>query len=487
MADDAEIRNKMKSYWQVHKPSLESMMLSDQAVYLAENEQNEIISYMPNYRGKKVLELGAGIGRFTSRLAVVAGHVTAVDFMESYIQENKNDNGHLGNIDFKTADVTKLNYPPGSFDIVFSNWLLMYLTDAEVEALMGRVLSWLKPGGYFFMRESCYHQSGNKKRDENPTYYRTPLHYSQMLQRQYDAVADTNFKIVKGKNIITYIQYHGNPNQLCFVAQSAECPKESKVVVSHQERQYTIERIKQYERIYGHNYICTGGEQTTRDFVSRLGLSPGKRVLDVGCGTGGSAFFMARHYGVHVHGIDLSTNMIHLAIERDGKQEIEIKKKLQFEITDVLETCYDESSYDIIYCRDAVLHIHDKEILFQKFYRWLKPGGKIFMTDYCLGKSPSSDEFKAYMFTRRGYSLQSIASSRSALEKAGFKKVVAEDRSQQLITIHKQEVETFIPTEEAFVAEFSRREFNDLIKTWKDFTHWTEDGQMAWGCYTATK
>lgn len=483
MADDAEIRNKMKSYWKVHQPSLESMMLSDHAVHLAENEQNEIIAYLPNYRGKKVLELGSGIGRFTSRLAVVAGHVTAVDFMESYTEENKKDNGHFGNIDFKTADVTKLDYPPGSFDIVFSNWLLMYLTDEEVEALMGRILTWLKPGGFIFMRESCYHQSGNKKRDENPTFYRSPLHYSQMLLRQYDAVADTNYKIIKGKNIITYIQYHGNPNQLCFVAQ---CQSGS-TKVTQQARQYTVEGIKQYERMYGHNYICTGGEQTTREFACRLGLSPGQRVLDVGCGTGGSAFFMARHYGAHVHGIDLSTNMIHLAIERDGKQEIEIKKRLQFEITDVLETCYDESSYDVIYCRDAVPHIQDKQILFQKFYRWLKPGGKIFMTDICLGKKPASDEFKAYMYTRRGYSLQSQETSKASLEKAGFKQVVVEDRSQKLVTIHKQELETFIPTEEAFVAEFSRRDFNDLVKTWTDVIQWTEDGQMTWGCYTATK
>lgn len=60
----------------------------------------------------------------------------------------------------------------------------------------------------------------------------------------------------------------------------------------------------------------------------RLGLRPGQRVLDIGCGTGGSAVFMARHYDVHVHGVDLSTSMIHLAIERQGKLESELKKKV---------------------------------------------------------------------------------------------------------------------------------------------------------------
>lgn len=60
----------------------------------------------------------------------------------------------------------------------------------------------------------------------------------------------------------------------------------------------------------------------------KLKLEPGQRVLNVGCGTGGSAFYMARHYGVHVHGVDLSTNMIHVAIERQGKLDLDLKKRV---------------------------------------------------------------------------------------------------------------------------------------------------------------
>lgn len=59
---EEKLRQKMKSYWQVYSPSLESMMLSNDAKYLAENEQNEVMSYLPPYQGKRVLELGAGIG-----------------------------------------------------------------------------------------------------------------------------------------------------------------------------------------------------------------------------------------------------------------------------------------------------------------------------------------------------------------------------------------------------------------------------------------
>lgn len=42
---------------------------------------------LPQYEGKSVLELGAGIGRFTGELAKKADHVLALDFIESVIKK----------------------------------------------------------------------------------------------------------------------------------------------------------------------------------------------------------------------------------------------------------------------------------------------------------------------------------------------------------------------------------------------------------------
>jgi len=51
----------------------------------------------------------------------------------------------------------------GSFDVIFSNWLLMYLSDQELSRLVEKMLGWLAPGGFLFFRESCNHQSGTAK------------------------------------------------------------------------------------------------------------------------------------------------------------------------------------------------------------------------------------------------------------------------------------------------------------------------------------
>lgn len=59
-------------------------------------------------------------------------------------------------------------------------------------------------------------------------------------------------------------------------------------------QQYSKKGILKYEQIFGDRYVSTGGERTTSDFCALIHLQKGQRVLDVGCGIGGSAFYMAK-------------------------------------------------------------------------------------------------------------------------------------------------------------------------------------------------
>jgi 16S rRNA A1518/A1519 N6-dimethyltransferase RsmA/KsgA/DIM1 with predicted DNA glycosylase/AP lyase activity len=47
----------------------------------------QILSLLPPFNGKSIIELGAGIGRFTGELAKTAGHVLAMDFMDNLIKK----------------------------------------------------------------------------------------------------------------------------------------------------------------------------------------------------------------------------------------------------------------------------------------------------------------------------------------------------------------------------------------------------------------
>ncbi len=102
---------------------------------------------------------------------------------------------------------------------------------------------------------------------------------------------------------------------------------------------------------------------------------PFPQVLDVGCGIGGSAFYMARCFGALVHGIDLSVNMIALAQENRAnlaEKEPGVKHRVQFHVEDATTMSYPQDFYDVVYSRDTILHIEDKAALFRKFFRTLK-------------------------------------------------------------------------------------------------------------------
>ncbi len=239
------------------------------------------------------------------------------------------------------------------------------------------------------------------------------------------------------------------------------------------DTQYTLASILKYERVYGHNFISPGGLESTREMVSRLGLRPGMRVLDVGSGMGGAAFYMAQTFGVSVHGVDFSRNMATLAEER--LQELALGTRVTFAYGDILETDFHEA-FDLVYSRDAFLHIHDKPRLFHILYRALKAQGQIFFTDYCRGDGEGSEEFRAYV-AERGYDLHTPRGYGKLLEQAGFTDVVALDKSKAFGDILRQELAR-VSEEASMIA---------IRNSWEEKLARNARGEQGWGWFWARK
>jgi len=251
--------------------------------------------------------------------------------------------------------------------------------------------------------------------------------------------------------------------------------------------QYTNKGVTRYEKIFGKYYVSTGGEETTAKFCAEMNLQPGQKILDIGCGTGGSAFYMAQHYGVDVFGVDLSTNMIDLAKGYWKMMNAAIKHRVRFMVEDATTMEYPENFYDVVYSRDTILHIADKLQLFKLFEKTLKPGGLLVITDYCCGEGPHSQAFKDYV-KQRGYNLLTVKEYGKTIKTAGLEEVQAIDNSKYFLEILDKELKEFKLIKDEVVDEYSLDDYNYICDGWNDkLERVGKRGEQAWGYFKAKK
>lgn len=406
-------RETFQEYWQSdhNAPTIENMMLDSDAGSMDLLDRPEILAELPSLSGKRVLELGAGIGRFSTPLCQKAESVIAVDFVEASCEENRRINADFDNLKVMCGDATQIDFPPKSFDLVFSNWLLMYLSDDELDRLARKALEWLKPGGHIFFRESCFHSSGDAKRRFNPTQYRSPEDYSQAFTRAVGQDG-SRFQLKASSCVDVYAKVKGNVHQMWF--RYEKIPGE--VFARQKASQYTQFKALRYESIYGENYIEPGGDELSQKLLNICGgdLPTGSRLLDIGCGLGGTMLYMAlRCPGAYFHGVSCSGELAAIGIGRHVRRPQDIRDRISFEVVSEMgipanELKYPPHLFDAVLLNGQLMHLNtqDKGVLIRKASRLMRPGGKCLVLDYCRGKAieDSTEDFRNYL-DDRGYTM----------------------------------------------------------------------------------
>ena len=202
-------KTQRMDFWKEKPASISTMLLQqEESDTISAAEMVEILDQLPSFNGMEVLELGAGIGRYTSHFAQLASRVTAVDFTEKFLEQNRKATAQFNNITYYCTDVMDLEFAPESFDFVFINWLLMYLDNQQIVLLRDRIRKWLRVGGTLFFRESCLWEGftlGSLK--NNPARYRPDIHYTSLFE--------DGFRLLHQGNVEVYEQRFNRSNQ-CY-------------------------------------------------------------------------------------------------------------------------------------------------------------------------------------------------------------------------------------------------------------------------------
>ena len=123
--------------------------------------------------------------------------------------------------------------------------------------------------------------------------------------------------------------------------------------------------------------IAKSIEHGAEEFVARLDIKPGMRVLDVACGTGNLALPAAKA-GAEVTGVDIAPNLIEQAIARAAAEGV----KAKFDVGDAEALPYDDSSFDIVMTMFGAMFAPRPDVTAAELIRVSKPGGLIAMANW---------------------------------------------------------------------------------------------------------
>ncbi|KAH8902710.1 S-adenosyl-L-methionine-dependent methyltransferase [Coniochaeta sp. PMI_546] len=205
--------------------------------------------------------------------------------------------------------------------------------------------------------------------------------------------------------------------------------------LAHTTMQALKDRIKQHYDLASDYYLSLWGEHIHHGYwateeakktlpkeeaqiaLIRLlldisGVSEGNRVLDVGCGIGGTSRYLASQLGCTVTGITISTKQVEIAkrltkaeasketpdAEEDAEGFFKLGKgKVKFIELDAEKMgdffAADEGAFDGVWISEALSHFPNKALFFQNTFKVLKPGGRLALADWFKAEGLSEKEF----------------------------------------------------------------------------------------------
>ncbi|WP_050605662.1 class I SAM-dependent methyltransferase [Ruegeria sp. 6PALISEP08] len=161
-----------------------------------------------------------------------------------------------------------------------------------------------------------------------------------------------------------------------------------------------------------------GGRRATEQFVKSLQLSKCSRVLDLGCGLGGPARFVAATTGAQVTGIDLTPEFVETG--RALTEWTGLNDKIELVVGSVLELPFEDASMDAAYMIHVGMNIADKTGIAREAARVLKPGGIFAIYDVMQVGSGQMDYPAPWASSRELSALDPPETYEAALKSVGF-------------------------------------------------------------------
>ena len=193
--------------------------------------------------------------------------------------------------------------------------------------------------------------------------------------------------------------------------------------------EYPAHYVDRLEILWGRGFMSPGGPDEVREIVKGIDLAD-KHVLDIGCGIGGPDLVLCELGAAHVTGIDVDDALIERA--RNNAAAAGVAERTAFMRVSPGPLNFPDESLDLVFSKDAILHVDDKAAMFAEIFRILKPGGHFAASDWLCGEgSENTPEWRAYA-EQASYTVVAVTAAEvnRVIAEAGFTGIETRDRNR---------------------------------------------------------
>jgi len=273
------------------------------------------------------------------------------------------------------------------------------------------------------------------------------------------------------------------------------CPDIRKDVI---RRHYNISTIF-YRLLWGqhiHHGLWTANEsptiaarQLTEQLTLEAGMKKGDRVIDIGCGMGGSSIHLVKHLDCKVTGVTISSFQKSYATW--SSRFAGTSGGTEFLCYDAEMVEFPAGSFDVAWSVECTEHLFDKAAFFRKMATWLRPGGKVAICAWLAGDDPLTEPQQKLVYeVCEGFFCPSLGSEQDYthwLTSAGLKMSHVHDwtsRVSRTWEICRDRVNRFGMRGIASWIDPGQTIFIDRFQTLLDAYN---TGAMKYGCFIAEK
>lgn len=245
-------------------------------------------------------------------------------------------------------------------------------------------------------------------------------------------------------------------------------------------------RIQLLELVRGEGFLVPGGPEVVRRVVRGLDLHE-RRVLDVGCGSGGAGVVLAREFGARVVGLDVGAAACRRARETVARAGLD--ERIDIRQFDPGLLPIEDVSIDLVFGNGKWGRLAEKPAFFGEVFRVLKPDGVLAASDWMKAAGvEGSHEDQLLELAGQSGALETAAQYRRILEERGFVDIELRELSEMYRSAVRREYQTMqgplaARLQQTFGSEGAAR----FTARWRALTAALERGELQPGCVRARK